>query len=64
MCLSAEALALFLNIIGTDLVTTEAERIIVHATEGDVTYVAHADIWCTMGPQLDQRARLDALRAE
>ncbi|PWR01554.1 hypothetical protein DKT77_15550 [Meridianimarinicoccus roseus] len=64
MCLSAEALALFLNIIGSDLVSTEPGRIIVHATEGDVTYVARDDQWCTMGPQLDRMARFDALSTE
>jgi hypothetical protein len=64
MCLSAEALALFLNIIGSDLVSTEAGRITVHATDGDVTYVSHDDKWCTMGPQLDQAARFEALKSE
>lgn len=64
MCISAEALALFLNIIGVDLVSTEPGRVIVHATEGDVAYVAHEGKWCTMGPQLDRRARFDALKAQ
>jgi hypothetical protein len=64
MCLSAEALALFLNIIGTDLVSTDAGRIVVHATDGDVTYVANGDAWCTMAPQIDRMTRIEALRNE
>lgn len=60
MCLTTEALVLFLNIIGAHMVSTEPGRIVVHATEADVHWVASADRedrWCTMGPQLDRQAR-------
>jgi hypothetical protein len=61
MCLTAEALALFLNLIAFDLVTTDPGRIVVAATAGDVHWVqAPDDRWCTMGPQLDRMARLAA----
>lgn len=63
MCLTTEALVLFLNIIGADIVTTEPGRVIVHATEADVHWVASVDQddrWCTMGPQLDRQARFAA----
>lgn len=65
MCLTTQALVLFLNIIGSDIVSTEPGRVIVHATEADVHWVAHpekVDHWCTMGPQFDRRARFDALK--
>lgn len=58
MCLSAEALAVFLNLIGFDLVTTDPGRIIVHADTSDVHWVLTTeDEWCTMAPQLDRLAR-------
>ncbi|WP_420556613.1 hypothetical protein [Roseovarius sp.] len=47
MCLSAEALALFLTMIGADVVTSETARITVHATEGDVEWRRVDDKWCT-----------------
>ncbi|MBB95875.1 MAG: hypothetical protein CML68_14940 [Rhodobacteraceae bacterium] len=62
MCLTTEALVLFLNIIGANIVTTEPGRIIVHAEAADVHWVARADTddrWCTMGPQIDRLARFD-----
>ena len=57
MCLTTQALMLFLNIIGPDMITTEPDRVIVHATEADVHWVRAEDQWCTMGPQLDRQAR-------
>ncbi|MGR3804303.1 hypothetical protein [Marinibacterium profundimaris] len=63
MCLSTQALVMFLNLIGADIVTSEPGRIVVHATTADVHWVARADEadrWCTMGPQIDRLARFDA----
>jgi len=58
MCLTAEALALFLNLIGMDLVIADPGRIVVAAEAGDVHWVLTAeDEWCTMAPQLDRMAR-------
>ena len=58
MCLTTEALVLFLNIIGAGMVSTpEPGRIIVHAEAADVHWVARDDSddrWCTMGPQIDR----------
>ncbi|MAC82306.1 MAG: hypothetical protein CML66_30125 [Rhodobacteraceae bacterium] len=65
MCLTTEALVLFLNILGAGIVTTEPGRIIVHAETADVHWVARentADRWCTMAPQIDRIARFDALK--
>ena len=58
MCLTTEALALFLNLLATDIVTTEPDRIVVHATEGDVHWLAVEDRWCTAAPQQDDTAKL------
>lgn len=57
MCLTPEALALFLNLIGHSMVTSTPDLITVHATNGDVAWVAVADEWCTTGPQDDRKAR-------
>ena len=40
MCLSAEALALMLNLIGQSMITSSPERITVQATAGDVHGIA------------------------
>ncbi len=57
MCMTLEVLIVFLNLIGPETVTSEPGRFIVHATEGDVTWVENAQGWCTMGPQIDRMAR-------
>ncbi len=57
MCLSPEALALFLNLIGHSLVISTPEHITIHATAGDVVWSAVGDEWCTTGPADDRRAR-------
>lgn len=60
MCITAEALALFLNLLSPDIITTEAGRITVHATEAEAVWVLTADDeWCTMAPQIDRMARFD-----
>ncbi|MEL6550679.1 MAG: hypothetical protein AAFQ54_10595 [Pseudomonadota bacterium] len=59
MCISLEALALFLTLVGSDLVTTEPGRITVHATATDAHWTPNAeDLWCTGAPQEDAAARL------
>lgn len=57
MCMTLEALIAFLNLIGPDLVDSEPGRFIIHAQQGDVTWVQTETEWCTMGPQLDRMAR-------
>ena len=59
MCISAEALAVFLNLLAASLVTTEPGRIVIAATSGDVHWVAVDEKWCTMAPQFDQQRRRD-----
>lgn len=50
MCLTNEAFALFLNLIGAGLMTHEGPTITIHATEGDVTWHAVVNDWCTAAP--------------
>lgn len=59
MCLTPEALALFLNLIGHSMVTSTPEHITVHATQGDVVWIAVGEQWCTTGPVDDRRARFE-----
>ena len=60
MCLTGEALALFLNLLDPGLISSDAGRITVHATEGEAVWVlTDADEWCTMAPQIDRLARFD-----
>ncbi len=64
MCLTAEALALFLNMIVVSEITMEPGRIVVHADARQAHWVAVGDEWCTMAPQIDRIDRFAALRAE
>lgn len=50
MCLTTEAFALFLNVIGMGIVTAEANTVTIHATSGDVSWHAVVDEWCTSAP--------------
>ncbi|TDK46238.1 hypothetical protein [Antarcticimicrobium luteum] len=60
MCLTTDALVLFLNLTNPDLIAAEAGRITVHATERDAVWVlTDDDLWCTMAPQIDRLARFD-----
>ncbi len=58
MCLTTQALVLFLNTIIDAPVTTEPGRIIVHAETRDAHWLEQGDKWCTMAPQIDKQARL------
>jgi hypothetical protein len=63
MCLSAIHLAIFLNIVGADQVTSEPGRYVIAAEAGDAHWVAVGERWCTMAPQIDAMARLAPARA-
>lgn len=47
MCLTTEALALFLNLIGSEIVTADPGVFTIHATEGPVEWVERDNMWCT-----------------
>ena len=57
MCMTLEALIVFINLIGPELVESNPGEFIIHASQGDVTWVEAGTEWCTMGPQLDRMAR-------
>lgn len=50
MCLTAEALALFLSLLPGEIVTSTPERIIVHAEVRDAHWLPVGDRWCTKAP--------------
>ena len=60
MCLTAEALALFLNLLDPQIITTESGRITVHASERNAVWELSGEKWCTNAPQQDRLARLPA----
>lgn len=47
MCMTTAALVLFLSFLSADRVTEQPGRIIIHATEADVHWIAVGDNWCT-----------------
>ncbi|QFT93962.1 hypothetical protein FIU86_14025 [Roseovarius sp. THAF9] len=46
MCLTSEAFALFLTTIGAGILSSDAGTVTVHATEGDIEWVAVDNRWC------------------
>jgi hypothetical protein len=64
MCISAEALALFLNMIAGTPITAEPGRFIIHAEERNAHWISVEDEWCTMAPQIDRMERFAALKAD
>lgn len=64
MCLTTEALAVFLTLIISTEMTMSEDRIIVHATARDAHWVLTGDKWCTMAPQFDRMERVAALQVK
>ncbi len=62
MCLTLEALAVFLNILGTDIVTTEPGVITINAETAPAVWVAAGDLWCTQAPQQEFATRIALLK--
>lgn len=58
MCLTTEALLLFLNLLPQDLVEMSTDRIVVHAEVRDAVWEANGDIWCTPAKRIDAAIRL------
>lgn len=50
MCISAQALALFLSMLDPEIVTTEPSRVTVAATEGAAIWEPVGDKWCSDAP--------------
>lgn len=64
MCLTLDALIVFLNLIGPEMVSTEPGRFIIHAEQGSTHWVERETEWCTMGPQLERMARFDTAHSK
>ncbi len=58
MCLTAEALFLFLSILPQEIVDVSDARITVAAETRDAVWLAKGDEWCTTAPQIDAAIRL------
>lgn len=57
MCLTTEAFALFLNLISSDLITSEPGRITINAEVAKVRWIATGEHWCTEDAKGVQRVR-------
>jgi len=58
MCLTAEALFLFLSVLPPEIVEISDARITVAAKTRDAVWLAKGDEWCTSAPQIDAAVRL------
>lgn len=62
MCLTTEALVLFLNLLAFDRIDVAPDRIVIRATHRDAHWVQVGSEWCTMAPQIDRMERFASLR--
>ncbi|SDI19974.1 hypothetical protein [Aliiruegeria lutimaris] len=60
MCLTTEALLLFINLLSPQIVEIADDRVIIHAETRDAVWEARADQWCTQAPRIDAALRLKA----
>ncbi|WP_323783948.1 hypothetical protein [Thalassovita sp.] len=51
MCLTPEALALFLNLLNPEIIEAESGQITIHATQKQAVWVLSGEQWCTDAPQ-------------
>ncbi|MBY6004321.1 hypothetical protein KUV62_10400 [Salipiger bermudensis] len=58
MCLTAEALFLFLSVLPPEIVEVSDTRITVAAETREAVWLAKEDEWCTSAPQIDAAIRL------
>ncbi|EPX85139.1 hypothetical protein [Salipiger mucosus] len=58
MCLTTQALFLFLSLLPEDRLEVTPDRITVRAEVRDAVWLAKGEQWCTSAPQLDATIRL------
>ncbi|KGM48062.1 hypothetical protein [Pseudooceanicola atlanticus] len=58
MCLTTEALLLFLNLLPQDIVVMGEDRIVVKAETRDAIWISNGEKWCTDAPKIDAAYRL------
>ncbi|EAQ05006.1 hypothetical protein OB2597_06970 [Pseudooceanicola batsensis HTCC2597] len=59
MCLTPEALAMFLNLLSPDIIDVEPNRITVRAEVRDAVWLATGDKWCTDADRTNAAHHLD-----
>ncbi|UWQ18414.1 hypothetical protein [Jannaschia sp. M317] len=64
MCLTASALAMFLTLIGPEVISAEPGRYTIRSDTRDVHWIASGETWCTDGPQQDRRLRFASVAAK
>ncbi len=57
MCLTTEALLLFLNLLPPEIIEMGHDRITVRAETRDAVWIARGDKWCTDAPHIDAAIR-------
>lgn len=57
MCLTTQALLLFLSLLPPDIVEMGKSQVIVRAETRDAIWTAKGDKWCTSAPNLDKTIR-------
>ena len=57
MCLTAQAMAVFLNLLDPAIIDTGADRITVNATVRRAVWVKVDEDWCSDAPKRDRIAR-------
>ena len=60
MCLTTEALLLFINLLSPQIVELHDDKVVIHAEARDAVWEARADKWCTEAPRIDAALRLKA----
>ena len=55
MCLTAEALMLFLSILPEDRIDVGFDRVVIRAETRDAVWVAEGERWCTDAPVRTER---------
>lgn len=57
MCLTTQALMLFLTLLPPEIVDLGEDRITVKAETRDAIWIAKEGEWCTNAPKLDRQIR-------
>lgn len=55
MCLTAEALMLFLSILPEDRIDVGFDRVVIRAETRDAIWIAEGERWCTDAPVRTER---------
>ena len=55
MCLTTQAMYLFVSILSPDVVSPSASQILIQAQTGSVVWENYGDLWCIDGPPSEQQ---------